>query len=83
MKIFVQLSGSSNSKNCWTKHIFVLFTDRLCFLVQPVNDKEYMNSGGNDNDIEKPTVGRENSIGSHGDEFMTEEMASMTRFLEA
>jgi hypothetical protein len=65
----------SGQKAIWAKHIFVLFADRLCYLVQPVDDK---NDGTAVADgVGKTAAARENSLGSQGDENLADDSSSV------
>lgn len=62
----------------WFKHIFVLFNDRLCYLIQPLEDKHGNSTFSihNGEHLSKPMARREDSLSSQDDSLIEESSSS-------
>ncbi|CAK5034515.1 unnamed protein product [Meloidogyne enterolobii] len=62
-------NGNNNGgiESIWRKHIFVLFHDRLCYLIQPIDDENKINNKLN-NVIREKSFGSQNDENFNGDE---------------
>ena len=72
--IYFNSIHSASKADEWSKHIFVLFADRLCYLVQSLEDKG--DSRINDELHQKSLAAHENSLGSQGDDLVDESAAN-------
>lgn len=71
--------NSASKADEWEKHIFVLFPDRLCYLVQLLEDKIDNRDDCtqiNDEIHQKSLAAHENSLGSQGDDLVDESTAN-------